>query len=359
MGLKEDFPESSIRYMRYIGRKRTIILLLVFLLIAMIVYAVNAGSVSLNPYRVLETILGWGDAASRVVIWNIRLPRILAGIIAGAGLSAAGCVMQNNMRNPLASPFTLGISHAAAFGASMAIIVFGAGTIQGTTGTDTVIINSPSLVTVLAFAWSMAATAIIMLLAGFRGVSPEAIVLAGVALGSLFTAGTTIIQYFSTDIRVAAVVFWTFGDLGRASWREVLIMAGLISLAMAYFIFRRWDYNAQAGGEESAKGLGVEVERVRLEGMFISSLVTAVAVSFLGIIGFIDLVAPHMMRILVGSDHRFLIPASAVAGALLLLAADTLARTVIAPVVLPVGAITSFLGAPIFLYMLSKSYRRR
>lgn len=349
----------SSNYLQYIDRKKTLILLLILLLMALTAYAVNAGSISLNPYQVLVTILGWGSTASRVVIWNIRLPRVVAGIVAGAGLSVAGCVMQNNMRNPLASPFTLGISHAAAFGASMAIIVFGAGSIQGSTGTDTVIINSPSLVAIMSFAWSMVATMIIMLLAGFRGVSPEAIVLAGVALGSIFTAGTTIIQYFSTDVRVAAVVFWTFGDLGRASWKEILIMTGLIGMALIYFLIRRWDYNALDSGDESAKGLGVEVERVRLEGMFVSSLVTAMAVSFLGIIGFIDLVAPHMMRRIIGSDHRFLIPASAIAGSLLLLASDTLARTAIAPVVLPVGAITSFMGAPLFIYLLSKGYQRK
>ncbi len=136
-------------------------------------------------------------------------------------------------------------------------------------------------------------------------------------------------------------------------------MAGLIGAALIYFLIRRWDYNALDSGDESAKGLGVEVERVRLEGMFVASLVTAMAVSFLGIIGFIDLVAPHMMRRIIGSDHRFLIPASAMAGSLLLLVSDTVARTVIAPVVLPVGAITSFMGAPLFLYLLSKGYQRK
>jgi len=266
--------------------------------------------------------------------------------------------MQNNLRNPLASPSTLGIASAAAFGANMAIIVFGAGSIQSTSS-DAVIISNPYMVTVSAFAWSMVATLIILMLAKLRSFSPEAMILAGVALSSLFSAGTILVQYFAQDVQVAAVVFWTFGDLGRASWREVMIMAILIGLAMAYFLSRRWDYNALDSGEETAKGLGVNVERVRLGGMFISSLLTAAAVSFLGIIGFIGLVGPQIMRRIIGGDHRFLIPASALMGSLLLLFSDTMARTIISPVVLPVGAITSFMGAPLFLYLLARGYHRR
>jgi iron complex transport system permease protein len=197
------------------------------------------------------------------------------------------------------------------------------------------------------------------MLAKLRGFLPESIILAGVALGSLFTAGTTLIQYFADDVEVAAAVFWTFGDLGRISWKEVLIITMVISLAFIYFMFRRWDYNALDSGEESAKSLGVNVERVRLGGMFVSSIITAVSVSFLGIIGFIGLISPQIVRRVIGGDHRFLIPISAIMGSLLLLFSDTLARTVIAPVILPVGAITSFLGAPLFLYLLLRGYKKR
>lgn len=238
----------------------------------------------------------------------------------------------------------------------MAIISFGAGSIQSTNA-DAVMINNPYIVTISAFLCAMAATLIILLLSKLRGFTPEAMVLAGVALGSLFTAGTILIQYFAQDVQVAAVVFWTFGDLGRASWREVSIMAFLVGIGVTYFMFRRWDYNAINSGEETAKGLGVNVERVRMEGMFVSCLIAAVAVSFLGIIGFIGLVAPQIMRRIVGADHRFLIPAATFLGAILLLASDTLARTMISPIVLPVGAITSFMGAPLFLYLLARGYR--
>jgi len=338
----ESVPEN---YLKYTRRKVLIISLLVFLTCLLAVYAVNAGSAQLSPVQVLKTLLGQAEGRLNIIVWNIRLPRVLAAVVAGAGLSVAGCVMQNILRNPLASPFTLGNTQ-------------GAGSTRSTFA-DAVIIINPYLVTISSFLAAMAATLVILFLARYKGVSPEAIVLAGVALGSLFSAGTVIIQYFASDVQVASIVFWTFGDIGRASWREFEIMAAVTGAALLYFMVNRWNYNALDSGEETARGLGVDVEKIRLAGMFVASLITAVAVSFLGIIGFIGLVGPHMMRRLLGSDHRYLIPASSLLGGFLLLASDTLARTVIAPVVLPVGAITSFLGAPLFLYLLSRGCGKR
>jgi iron complex transport system permease protein len=155
------------------------------------------------------------------------------------------------------------------------------------------------------------------------------------------------------------MVFWTFGDLGRVAWQEVAIMTVVTAAAFVYFLLHRWNYNALDSGEDAAKGLGVHVERIRFRSMLAASLVTAVVVSFMGIIGFIGLIAPQMMRRVLGVDHRFLIPASAIAGAALLLFADTLARTLMSPVVLPVGAITAYFGAPLFLFILAKGYSRR
>jgi iron complex transport system permease protein len=345
-------------YKSYIGKKHIIALSLLVMIFILSIIAINAGSTNLNIYEILKSIIGRGTDVSDAVIWRIRLPRIIGAIIAGAGLSVAGCVMQNNLRNPLASPSTLGISNAAAFGANIAIIILGAGSIQSSSS-DAVIINNPYIVITSAFICCIVAMLIILMLAKLRGFLPESIVLAGVALSSLFSAGTTLIQYFADDVEVAAAVFWTFGDLGRVSWKEVFIMGIVISVSLIYFMFRRWDYNALDSGEESAKSLGVNVERVRLGGMIISSIITAVSVSFLGIIGFIGLISPQIVRRVIGGDHRFLIPISALMGSLLLLFSDTLARTVIAPVILPVGAITSFLGAPLFLYLLLRGYKKR
>ncbi len=345
-------------YKRYRTKKTIIIILLLFMVAIASVLAINAGALGLNLYQVFCAILGRGDETSKLIVWNIRMPRVLAAIIGGAGLSTAGCVMQNNLRNPLASPSTLGISNSAAFGANLAIIVFGAGRV-GSTSLDAVAINNPYVVTTSAFIWAMVSAMVILMLARFRGFTPEAMVLSGVAISSVFSAGTMLIQYFAQDVQVAAAVFWTFGDLGRAVGNEVIIMTVVIGLSIIYFLFRRWDYNAIDSGEENAKSLGVHVENIRLGGMFVSSLITAVVVSFLGIIGFIGLVPPQIMRRIIGGDHRYLIPASALAGALLLLVSDTLARTVISPVVLPVGAITSFFGAPLFLYLLARGYRNK
>jgi iron complex transport system permease protein len=319
----KDIPES---YLKYTGRKTAIIISLALLTVVLGIFAICAGSADLTPGQVVMTLLGKGSESSQLIIWNIRLPRVLAAIIAGAALSVAGCVMQNILRNPLASPFTLGISQGAAFGAALAIVVLGAGSMQSRSA-DAVIIGNPYIVTISAFVFSMAATLVILFLASRVGVTPEAMVLAGVALGSLFAAATTLIQFFAQDVQVAAIVFWTFGDLGRASWPDVRIMFFLVMLALLYFMLHRWDYNAIDSGEETAKGLGVDVEKLRLGGMLISSLITSVAVAFLGIIGFIGLVAPHMMRRVIGGDHRFLIPGTTVMGCLLLLASDTLYNT--------------------------------
>ncbi|MBN1437913.1 MAG: iron ABC transporter permease [Anaerolineales bacterium] len=349
---------ASEAFLRSSARKRLIILGLALFTLLLAVFAIHAGAAQTTPLQVLRALLHLDTGISNVVIWNIRLPRILAAIAAGAGLAVAGCVMQTCLRNPLASPSTLGISNAAAFGANLAIVFFGAGTIHSTTQ-DAVSIGNPYLVTVTAFLFSMIAMTLILLLARLRGFSPESVVLAGVAFGSLFTAGSTLVQYFAQDVQVAAMVFWTFGDLGRMAWREIAILAILTGVSSVYFLLRRWDYNALDSGDDTAAGLGVRVDRIRFLSMLAASLVTAVAVSFMGIIGFIGLIAPHMMRRVVGVDHRFLIPASAVAGAALLLLSDTLARTVVSPVVLPVGVLTSFFGAPLFLFLLAKGYAKQ
>ena len=333
----------------------TLIVLLIAVLFLSLV-SVNAGAASVSLLDVLKTLVGAGDERSFVVVWRIRMPRVAAAIVAGAGLSIAGCVMQTCLKNPLASPSTLGVSAAATFGANLAIVVFGAGTVLNT-ASDAVSINNPYIVTICAFACSAGAVILILALSKLRGFSPESIVLAGVALSSLFSAGTTIIQYFGNEIAIAAALFWTFGDLGRVSWSEVGILTAVTAGVVVYYMFMRWNYNALANGEELAKSLGVNTSRVRFWGLLSASLLTAVSVSFMGMIGFIGLIGPQIMKRVVGSDHRFLIPTSALMGAAILLLSDTAARTMVSPIILPVGAITSILGAPMFFYMLLKGKR--
>lgn len=353
-GFKEDIVPSA--YTGYIRKKITFILISGFLLSILLIYSIAVGAVNIAFTDVVAALLGCDMGNVSTIIWNIRLPRALAAIVAGVGLSVAGVALQSILRNPLGSPYTLGISHAAAFGAAFSVIVLGSGTMRST-GADAVMLNNPYVTTVVAFLFSLIATFTLIAIARYKSSSPEVMILTGVALASLFTAGTMFLQYFADDVQLAAVVFWTFGDVGRADWGDLGILMAVIVPSMVYFLINRWNYNAIDAGDETARGLGVDVEKVRLVGMLVASLMTAFIVSFLGVIGFVGLVCPHMARRFIGDDQRFLLPASCLTGGVLLLGADTAARLMLAPHELPVAILTSFMGAPLFLYLLIRGYR--
>ncbi|RPH40147.1 MAG: iron ABC transporter permease [Desulfobulbaceae bacterium] len=350
-----QIPEE---YRRYIGRKSAFLVSLALMLTMALVVAVSLGAARIPLLLVVKTLAGLETTRQiETIIWNIRLPQALASMVAGAGLAVAGAAMQSILRNPLGSPFTLGISHAAAFGAALSVMILGGG-IMTSNAVGAVQITNPYLTTVSAFLFSIATSAVIVAIARLRGATPEVMVLTGVALGAFFTAGTMFLQFFADDVQLAAMVFWTFGDTARATWQELGYMAA-ITLAIASFFFANsWNYNAIDAGDETAKGLGVRVERVRMVGMMLASVLTAVIISFLGIIGFVGLVVPHMVRRIVGSDHRFLLPAAVLGGALLLLVSDTAARLMLAPHVLPVSVLTAFMGAPVFLFLIIRGGRR-
>ncbi|WP_419786233.1 FecCD family ABC transporter permease [Pseudodesulfovibrio sp.] len=345
-------------YRKYVGRKSVLIGFSGAALILCLLVAISLGAAGLPLTEVAKSLAGL-DVARRVdaIIWNIRLPQALAAIMAGAALSVSGTAMQSILRNPLGSPFTLGISHAAAFGAALSVMTLGGG-IMASSPTDAVNITNPYLTTAVAFAFSIAAAGVIIAVSRLRGATPEVMVLTGVALGALFTAGTMFLQYFADDVQLAAMIFWTFGDTARASWTEVGIISAATVLCSAYFMANSWNYNAIDAGDETAKGLGVRVERVRMLGMLLASMLTAFVIAFLGIIGFVGLVVPHMVRRVIGSDHRFLIPASILVGGLLLLLSDTAARLILAPHVLPVSVLTAFMGAPVFIYLIIRGQKR-
>ncbi len=353
-----DHGEIPEDYKKYIGRKITLISGGLFFVFFMLIFSVSVGSVNIPVLEVLQTITR-NSVSKRwdIIIWNIRLPQSLTAVVAGTGLAVAGVAMQSILRNPLGSPFTLGISHAAAFGAAFSVMIMGTGAMQSTPA-DAVRIANPYATTIIAFIFCLIATFVIITISKIRGASPEVMILAGVALGSLFTAGTMFLQYFADDVQLAAMVFWTFGDVARASWRELAFISVIVAISIVYFTLNRWNYNAIDAGDETAKGLGINVSRERLWGMLWASLVTAIIVSFLGIIGFVGLVCPHIVRRIIGDDHRFLIPGTCITGGLLLLSADTAARLMLSPHILPVAILTSFLGAPVFLYLIIKGYRR-
>ncbi len=339
-------------YTAYTRLKTGVIIALMLFCAALFVAALSLGAVHVPLREVPRALLGLETTGAwAIIIRDIRLPHALAAILAGAGLAAAGAAMQSILRNPLGSPFTLGLSQAAAFGAAFAVMGFGAGVMQSTPTAAVTVVRS-GFTALSAFGACMAASLIIIGIGRLRGATPEVLVLSGVALGSLFSAGTMFLQYFADDVQLAVMVFWTFGDVGRAGWREVGYMAVVVGLGVAFFSINRWNYNAIDAGDQTARGLGVRVERVRLVGMMVAAMLTAVIVAFLGVIGFVGLVCPHIVRRIIGDDHRFLLPATCLTGSALLLAADTVARLVLAPHVLPVAVLTAFLGAPAFLYLL-------
>ena len=352
----------SASYKGMLRRRTFFFFVLLALLAILAVYAIAAGTYDLSPMKVLRALLGYEEAAAGIVIWNIRMPRIVAAIVAGWGLAISGVAMQCLLRNPLGSPSTLGISHGAAFGAALAIVVLGGGAIQSsvlrTTVSNLIFIENIFSVTFLAFLGAMAATLVILALSRMKRLSPGSIILAGVALSSLFVSGTILIQYFATEVEIATIVFWTFGDVSRSSWNEIGVMTAASAVVTTYFVLNRWKLNALSSGEDVAKGIGVDVERVRLWGMLMAALVAALVTAFHGVIAFLGLLAPHIARRMVGADHRLLIPFASIVGALLLLLADTVGRILIGSGTLPVGVLTSFMGAPLFLYLLTRGYEK-
>lgn len=345
-------------YSGYI-RKKTLFILFIFLcLVSLAILSVSLGSVHLPLIDVLKTFFtGSGPIRTELIIWQIRLPQTLTAMVAGAGLACSGAVMQSVMKNPLASPFTLGISHAAAFGAAFSVMVLGSG-VMASGSSDAFSISQPMLTVGLAFFFSMSTACLIIYIARGQGASPQVMVLTGVALGSLFTAGTMLLQFFADDVQLAAMVFWTFGDLARADWNDLWVLSPVVFCMLIFFLVNTRSYNAMGLGDETAKGLGVKVEQVRLTGMMAASLTTSVIISYVGIISFVGLVAPHIVRRIIGDDHRFLMPATLVSGAMILLGSDIVARLILLPHVLPVSIFTSFLGAPVFITLIIKGNRK-
>lgn len=360
-GTETNSREIKEQYKRFIGRK---ILFISSSFILIFIIAGIAATLGSYPFTVTEVysiiwhgipeilqnsdfIISHGTGEfflkyftiKETVIWDLRLPRILLAILAGIGLAIAGTMMQGILRNPLASPFTLGITSGAGFGAVIA------GTLFAGFFTDTYLIIAT------AFLFALIPAFIIIGLTRYRRATPETMILAGIAMIYIFSGVTIFMKYFG-GARGEMVVYWMVGSLVGASWDDVLP----VSIALACFIpllmWKSWDINAMGAGDETAKSLGVNVARTRIVIFVIASLLTATIICFTGTIGFIGLVAPYICRMVIGGDNRFLIPASGLFGAVLLLGADTVARTIIAPVSLPVGALTYLMGGPLFFHLI-------
>ena len=320
-----------------------------------------AGSSNLSFNDALDALAGKGSAANVRIIWRIRVPRVLAAMIAGAGLSVSGLMMQTTLNNSMASPSTLGVSNAAVFGANLSIIAFAGGYLSTGNNLSSFDVGAnPYATSLMAFLFSTASILMILGLCTVRAFSPNVVVLSGMAIGSVWTAATTILQFYATDVGLSAAVVWNFGDLGRATYKTDWIMLAVVTVGVAYFTMNAWKFNALLSGEATAKTMGVNVEGLRFTAMLLASVITAVCVSFLGIIGFVGIICPHVTKKLMGQDHRLTIPIACTSGSMLLLLADTLSRSMGGGSALPVGAITSLLGAPFFIAIIfSRKENRR
>lgn len=341
---------SKINYRRII-----ILALLIIALILASIYSISLGVAEISFKVVYQSILqkltgiGGENYSDFVygIIFNIRMPRVILAIIAGLALGSTGAMMQSILRNPLASPYTLGVSAGSAFGAGI-IIVIGNLFI----GSNFMAQYSSWAIIIGAFIGGMFTIIIINLITSLKEGGTVILILAGVALSYFFSAGLSFIKYIADHEKLAELTVWLMGGLYRADWIDIYILIPILLGSLYYMIKMSWDINALNAGEEVAINLGVKVKKIRRRGSIIVAFLTSSVVAFTGIIGFIGLVAPHICRMIIGNDNRFLIIASGLVGALILLGADTVARIIINPAELPVGIITSISGAPFFLYML-------
>ena len=306
----------------------------------------TAGITLLDVWKAVQLSLFGGTLEQNFVrtfsiITELRFPRALLAFVAGAGLSLAGALMQGLLRNPLVSPFTLGVSPAAAFGAAMAITIAGSSAL-------------PSWAIILsALGVALAVSALVLALASAKRMAVATLLLLGIAITQLFEAMTAALQYIASENTLQAIVRWTFGSVNDATWNDVWVVGAIVLVGLPISLWFAKDLNAIAfAGDDAAKSLGVNVTALRVGLIGLSVLLASVVVSFCGVIGFVGLVGPHIARLIIGSDHRFLLPFSVLSGGLLLLVADTVGRTILAPAVIPVGIVVAFIGAPIFINLI-------
>lgn len=339
-------------------KKKTLFIGLLLIYILLVIVATSLGAATIKPNIVLETILSkipfLGEHISdnvsetnKIIIFMVRMPRIIMASLVGVGLSVVGASFQSLFKNPMADPYVLGISSGAALGAALAIVL----NIQSITA-------SLSVVTISAFIGAIFTTIFVYNIAQVRGrVTTTNLLLAGCAVSFLMSSMISIIMVFNQE-EVNKIVFWMMGSFNASSWKNICIVAPvvLIGTIIIYFYYR--DFNLMLTGEDNAKTLGSDTEKVKKLIVLISSMIIAVSVAFSGIIGFVGFLVPHMIRIIFGPNNKILIPFSAIGGAIFLLFSDTVARTIAAPAELPVGAVTALIGAPYFIYLLIKMKKR-
>jgi iron complex transport system permease protein len=341
-----------------IKRRKALFGILLVAYAALAVVATSMGTADITPYNVLTTILKSMPVVGKyiegnvsdthfLIVFMVRMPRIIMASLVGMGLAVVGASFQSLFKNPMADPHILGISSGAALGAALAIVIDIPSAIA-----------SLSLVTIFAFIGAITTTILVYSIAQVRGkVTTVNLLLAGVAVSFLMTSMISMIMVFNQE-EVNKIVFWMMGSFNASGWKNISIVAPVVLIGTIIIYFFHRDFNLMLIGEESAKTLGVETEKLKKMIIVIASMIIAVSVSFSGIIGFVGFLVPHMVRIIFGPNNKALIPFSAIMGAIFLLSADTVARTIASPAELPVGAVTALIGSPYFIYLLIKMKKR-
>lgn len=338
------------RYRHRHGRRVLLLSALALALVVSLAVDITTGPSGMSLTRLLQVL--WDPASmprvEAVIVWNVRLPYALMAVLVGAALALAGAEMQTVLDNPLASPFTLGVSAAAAFGAALAIVL-GLG-IPG--------VPAQYLISANAFLFALVSVALLYLLARWRGFGVESLVLFGIALVFSCNAVVALLQLVATEDVLQQLVFWTLGSVTRANWDKLGILALVVAVVMPFSFAAAPRLTLLRMGEDRAQSFGVDVKRLRFFSLLRISLLSATAVAFVGTIGFIGLVGPHIARILVGEDQRFLLPASALVGALLLSLSSIASKLIMPGVIVPVGIVTALVGVPIFVLLVFKRGRQ-
>lgn len=341
--------------MKILGRKSyTVVLVSMFItLILAIMITSNIGSASISTYDVFRIIsskipyigrtIDIGDITlgQHTIIWNVRLPRVILGALVGASLAISGASFQGLLKNPMADPFILGISSGAALGASIAIITKVTFSFFGF-----------SFVSITAFIGALLAVFTVYNIGRIKNKVPvTTLLLAGVAVGQFLTAIMSFLMViYNKDM--TKIIYWTLGSLAGKGWTPITTLGVPLTITMIILTFFAKDLNVMLTGEESAKSLGINVERTKIYILILGTFLTSLSVSVSGIIGFVGLIIPHIVRLITGPDHRILLPASAFAGGTFMIIADTISRTAISPMEVPVGIITALFGGPFFIYLL-------
>lgn len=339
-----SMPEALKHYHRAKRQRIMLILIIAMIGIAAFLLDLIVGPAGLTFREMINALLGTGDVSRRVevIIWQVRIPASLMAVLVGAALAMAGTEMQTLLSNPLAEPFTLGISSCAALGAAVAIVL----------GISLPFVPAGWTISANAFLFAALSLVAINLLAGLRGMSPQVLILFGIALGFTAAALLSLLQFIASPDALQQLVFWSMGSLARADKNNVLILTIVVALCVPFSYSASWRFTVLHLGEERAKSLGVDLKNLRLMSLLRISLLSATAVAFVGIIGFVGLVGPHVARMLVGDDHRFLLPASMSIGAVVMLLAS-LASKIIAPgTLLPIGIVTALVGLPVFFMLI-------